>query len=377
MVVNKVAKAVTGLNNPVLANTVKTDKNFKRNYHAAMSYVHYEISAIQLKKEVIKYLKSIHPEHKLLAKMKDMNENRFLTVGKYMYLLNHGCDLPDDVAPKVMPALEKVIYEEEERLLAIEERNKHSVKIEKPIISIQDRIRERASEVIGEIDGWTDDFLINRTIPIKTVEQFVNLFNTYSIKSQHVKFIQGAFSRRIKEIEDVLLGKDSALAEGYAHYSKSELKKCDQFNKNLMKACDMLQDVAKVERLPRKKKLISVDKTVSKLKYKKDDKALGLVSINPTQLIGAKEVWTYSVKTRKLSHYKSSDIDGITVKGASLINFSEDSIEKTLRKPEEALADFKKASKVKLRTFLKELTTIDTPCTGKLNDSHIILRVDK
>ena len=68
---------------------------------------------------------------------------------------------------------------------------------------------------------------------------------------------------------------------------------------------------------------------------------------------------------------------GLLVKGASLENYSSESAEKTLRKPADTLAEFKKASKVKLRTFLKELTTVDVPCGGKLNEHHVILRIDK
>ena len=137
----------------------------------------------------------------------------------------------------------------------------------------------------------------------------------------------------------------------------------------------MMQEVSKVERAPVKKKPVSVDKVVSKLKYKKEDKTLGIVSLNPANLIGAQSVWLYNTRTRKLAHYKS-DI-GIGIKGASLLNFSADSVEKMLRKPADTIAEFKKASKVKLRTFLQDLSTIDTPCTGKLNEHTVILRIDK
>jgi hypothetical protein len=78
-----------------------------------------------------------------------------------------------------------------------------------------------------------------------------------------------------------------------------------------------------------------------------------------------------------LSQYKAIDADGLSVKGGSLLNYTPDSVEKTLRKPAEALADLKKASKVKLRTFLKDLSTLDIPCNGKLNEHHIILRIER
>jgi hypothetical protein len=116
---------------------------------------------------------------------------------------------------------------------------------------------------------------------------------------------------------------------------------------------------------------------VSKIKYKKDDNQLGIVSLHPVQIIGAREVWVYNTKTRKIAQYKAADESGLTIKGAGLLNYTPDSVEKTVRKPVETLADFKKASKVKLRTFMKELSTVDISCNGKLNEHHVILRVDK
>jgi len=364
----------------------KTDKHFRRNFHGAMLYAHYELSSTDLKKEVTKYLKSIDPKHSLLERIKDMNENRFTTVGKYMYILNHKADIPDDILPRLMPALEKVIYEEETKISAEEIRSRsnsqdsvNAVASEsvKPVTSIQDRLREKAFEVAGEVEGWIDDFIVKHVVTVKTVEEFVNLFKTNDLKSVHMKFIINIFERRAEEMRQVVEGKDKDLVEGYGHYSKPDLKKYNQFYINLFAACAMMQEVAKVQRAPRKKKPISTEKVVSKLKYKKEDTSLGIVSLNPAQIIGSKEVWTYNTKTRKLGQYKALDERGLLVKGASLLNYSPDSAEKTLRKPAEALAEFKKASKVKLRTFLKDLTTVDIPCSGKLNEHHVILRIDK
>ena len=372
---------------PDFTYTVKTNKHFIRNFHGAMLYAHYELSAIELKKEVVKYLRLMDAKHPLADRIKDMNENRFTTVGKYMYLLNHGCDVPEDVLPNLMPALEKVIYEEESRIAKATKESEFVSKQAnsdtaaqgnvKAVISIQDRIRDKAREVAGEVEGWIDDFMLDKKIAVKTVEDFLNLYKSNDLKSPHMRYVKDVFSRRTDEIVEVLEGKDKDLVEAFSNYTKPELKKVDTFYKNLIKACDMMQEVAKVERAPRKKKPVSTEKIVSKLKYKKDDKALGIVSVNPSQIVGSKEVWVYNTKTRKLSHYKSLDESGLSVKGASLLNFSPDSAEKTLRKPAETLAEFKKASKVKLRTFLKELSTVDIPCGGKLNEHHVILRIDK
>lgn len=365
--------------------TVKTNKQFRRNFHAAMLYAHYELSAVELKREVVKYLKTKDSKHPLLERIKDMHENRFTTIGKYMYILNHAADIPDDIMAGLMPALEKVINEEEAKIAATEKELAHSKAdataevqpVVKAVISIQDRLKDKAREIANEVEGWVDEFTINKSLPTKTVDDFVNLFKSNDLKAQHMRYIQEIFTRRAAEAAEALEGKDKDLVEAYSNFTKPELKKYDAFHKNLFKACGMMQEVAKVERAPRKKKPVALDKVVSKLKFKKEDSALGIVSLNPVHIIGSKEVWVYNTKTRKLSQYKAADGNSLSVKGASLLNYSPDSAEKTLRKPAEALADFKKASKVKLRTFLKELTTVDIPCSGKLNEHHVILRIDK
>lgn len=380
MAAKKSSGVHVGWNRPNFVYVVKTNKYFKAQYNAALLYAHYEMSAAELKKEVIKYLKSVDLKHPLLDRMKGIHENRFAVTGKYAFVVNNKGDLPDDIQPRLIPAIEQAIAEEEERLERVA---KTEVKVNdtpvvvKPVISIQDRIKEKAREAAGEIEGWIDDFYCDRKSAIKTVDEFANYFKACDLKAPHVRFIEQIFQRRADEIELAYAGTDKELSTAYANFSKTELKKFHLFFTNLIKACGMLQEVAKVERMPRKKKPVSQDKLVAKLKYKKEDSTLGIVSANPVQIIGAKEVWVYNTKTRKLAQYKALDANGLTVKGASLLNYSPDSAEKTLRKPVEALADFKKASKVKLRTFLKELSTVDIPCQGKLNEHHVILRVDK
>jgi hypothetical protein len=368
---------------PNFTQIVRTHKNYKTNFHGAMLYAHYELSAIDLKKEVVKYLKGIDPKHPLLEKIKDLHENRLTTVGKYFYVINNGGEIPLDVLPKLLPDIERTLREEEEkqeRLKAIEaadNRNTISSTTFKGTISIQDRLREKSREVAGEVEGWLDEFLLNKKSEIKSVQEFSNLFKANSLKSAHMGYVRAAFERRGEEVAEAVEGKDKLLSEAYSNFTKPELKKLLSFYTNLFAACDMIKEVAKVERAPRKKKPVSVEKLVGKLKFKKDDISLGIVSLAASSLIGAKEAWVYNTKTRKLSYYKASSEQGINVKGASLIDFSAESAEKTLRKPAETLAEFKKASKVKLRTFLKDLTTLDTVPTGKINEHHILLRVDK
>ena len=352
---------------------IRSHKNFMNTYRQALTYAHYEVSAIDLKKETTKYLKSLSTVHPLLDKIKDLHENRFMVVGKYLYIINHAGELPEGILESVLKTLNDIIEENKDAIIS--EFVTETPAVITSTLTIQDRLRDKAYNVAGDVEGWIDDFFTDRKLPVKTVEDFIGLFKSSDLKGPHMRHIQNCFDRRIKEVEDAVAG-DKDMQEGYSNLSKSEFKKYSQFMHNLQSACTMLNEVAKVERAPRLKKPPAAEKIVSKIKYKKEDNSLGIVSTSPIHILGAKEVWVYNTKTRKLAHYKA-DGGGFGVKGASLLNYTTESAEKTLRKPVEQLAEFKKATKVKLRTFLKDLSTIDIPVTGKLNEHHVILRVDK
>ena len=175
------------------------------------------------------------------------------------------------------------------------------------------------------------------------------------------------------------------LKEGYAHLKKADIKKFRTAIEELMGALDFIIDQAKATRKPRKAKPKSADKLVEKLKYLKADPKYNLASVNPTDVVGASELWVFNVKTRKLGKYVASNIDptgsrragsGLQVKGTTIIGFDEtQSIQKTLRKPDEQLKDFKAAGKVKLRKFLEDIATTDTKLNGRCNPDTVLLKV--
>jgi len=159
--------------------------------------------------------------------------------------------------------------------------------------------------------------------------------------------------------------------------SKKNLKKILDFYNEVVSACDMLGQEAKVNRKPRAKKAVSKDKLISKLKYKKSDEQLKMVSINPADVVGAKELWVYNIKTRKLGKYVAAEFADLAVKGTTIINFDEaKSTQKTLRKPVEQLKAFKSAGKVSLRKFLDDISAVEIKLNGRINEETILLRVD-
>ena len=175
------------------------------------------------------------------------------------------------------------------------------------------------------------------------------------------------------------------LKEGYAHLTKPDIKKYISAIENLEQALDFVIDSAKANRKPRKSKPKSASKLVEKLKYCKADERFKVASITPEDIIKANELWVFNRKNRKIGKYIAKNIDplgqqregtGLSVKGTTIIGFDEEaSIQKTLRKPEEQLKEFKDAGKVKLRKFLEDIKTTDTKLNGRCNPDTVLLKV--
>jgi len=148
------------------------------------------------------------------------------------------------------------------------------------------------------------------------------------------------------------------------------------FYSEILSACDMLAQEAKVNKKPRAKKPTDKAKVVSKMKYLKQDETLKLVSINPQDIIGTKELWVFNTKTRKIGKYVASEFAELNVKGTTITGFDEHkSVQKTLRKPDEQLKEFKAAGKVQLRKFLDDIKAVDIKLNGRINEDTVLLKV--
>jgi hypothetical protein len=133
--------------------------------------------------------------------------------------------------------------------------------------------------------------------------------------------------------------------------------------------------VAKV-RKPREKKAKPAIDLVKGLKYQKEFPPLKIVSVNPTEIIGAVQVWTYNTKYKKLTRYDASGPSGIQVKGASITSFdAEKSSTKSLRKPEVTIQSLLGAGKVALRKIMDDVKTNESKPTGRINTDTILLRI--
>jgi hypothetical protein len=242
-------------------------------------------------------------------------------------------------------------------------------------VSIQDRIRDKANECIAELEGQVDDFILSGCSA--NVSPY-GIFNTFNIKDAQTKYIvEWAKTKRV-EFDDVLNTDDPLVKEGYSNFTKPQLKKLVGYFDQVILDCQKLSGESVKNRKPKKRKAKSPDQLVSKLNYMYEFAELKLMSVKPTDIIGCMSLWVYNTKTRKLGVYHAEDAGGLSVKGSTLLNFSETkSVQKKLRKPEVTLPEVLSAGKVTLRNLIGNIKAVESVLTGRINSDTILLKVTK
>ena len=368
---------------PVWDDCDKMDANqFLRHWHNAMNYYRLEFSGKDLKPAVIKWMTSIECDAKDIAAFKKTKDNRVnVTMGAIASCLLRGMpavradfNSGRDTAAWLREAIVETIE------AGKNDKDDSEVVEVKPVgvqPSIQDRVREAAYKMTEEIEDAIDGFQTNPENFDPKAFKMLNLLKGKEVKAAHARIIKTFYSRDLAELEELASGKgDEQLREAYSHRSKKQIKNLIAFYQEIMMACDMLAQEAKVNRAPRKTKTVPKEKLIAKLKFKKTDEPLKLVSINPVDIIGASELWIFNIKTRKLGKYVATEFNTLNVKGTTITNFDEfKSIQKTIRKPEEKLKEFKAAGKVQLRKFLEDINATDTKMNGRINEETILLKV--
>ena len=239
--------------------------------------------------------------------------------------------------------------------------------------NIQDRIREKASECIGELEGLLDEYIISK---FTSNPKPYGIMHTLNIKGVHTNRILEHWKRIRSDYDNALTTEDELIKEGYSNFSKTEIKKIVGFCDSVITDAMKVVSEANKTRKPRQRKQKSPEQLVSKLKYL--DKHEELVSENPKDIIGALQLWVYNTKSRKLGCYNAEDASGLSVKGSSIISFNESkSTQKKLRKPEVTLPEVLKGGKVYLRTALDDIKAVAATLNGRLNTDTILLRIIK
>jgi hypothetical protein len=250
---------------------------------------------------------------------------------------------------------------------------------EKPVKTnapnIQDRIREKASECVGELEALIDILIDSRFN--ESVSPY-GVMHGMELKGVHTKYVIDWFKKIRNEYDSVMNTSDAEIKEGYSNFKKTDLKKLVVFCDQVIIDASKISGEAVKSRKPRKRKVKTVEQLTAKVKICQEFKELNLTSIDIKSIIGTMQLWVYNTKTRKLGVYHASDAGGLSIKGSSIQNYSEDkSIQKKLRKPEVTLPEILKGGKVYLRNAIDGVKAVAAPLSGRLNEDTILLRIVK
>lgn len=331
-------------------------------YINALNWYNYMCTNSEAKEYIVEYLKNLGKVAEA-KKFKTIPDSLVpTTVAWICRMLSKGYKLPVD-------AKEYADTRIKESYKYIQETKEED---SKPIVSIQDRMKERAHDIIGEIEGMIDDY-IHENVEFSLYEWL----QANSIPAAYATNIIAKLSPVLDELLEAYEGKCEQLKEGYRHYKKPDLKKLISFYNTLIEDAERYSSNTKKVRTARKPRTVSVEKKIKNLKFQKEDATLKIVSVAPENVIGAMELWTYNTKYKVFTRFVAIDRGGLQIKGTSITNFDEhNSISRSVgrKEPTEFLKRILEGGKIVLRKVLDELKT-EKPLAYRINENTILLRV--
>lgn len=241
--------------------------------------------------------------------------------------------------------------------------------------NIQDRLREKMSEAAGELEGMYDEMILAGG-KMSADYKPISLLRSLNVAPQLIGTVKEVWERRLQELQAVSAGKDADLAEGYGHFGKLQIRNFIKFAEQVIADCDTYRQIKKVERKPRAKKAVPLEKQVAKFKYLREFEELKLKGESATKLVGASEAWLYDTAKRKLIHVVAdSHLGTFFVKGSAIVGFDPaTTVQKTLRKPAEQIKSIIGVGKPAARKAFKDIKATEVKFNGRGSDNLIILK---
>jgi hypothetical protein len=328
-------------------------------YSSALNWYNYMCETKDAREYIETYLKQ-NGRVAEIKKLKRVSDTWIpTTVAWVCRMLSRGYNLPGNPRQYIDQRLIEVVAKATK-----EEQPKEETA---QVVSIQDRIRERQHDILGEIEGMIDESNYE--------------FNLYDwlkanqIPATYCSSIVAKYSPCLSELLEAYEGNDEQLKEGYSHLKKAQLKELIVFFSKLIEDAEKYGDVAKKTRAPRKPRAVSVEKKLKNLKYQKESKEYKIASINPEKIIGAQELWTFNTKYKLVTVFRAIDRGGLQVKGTSIIGYDDkSSFSKGCgRKPEIVLDKLQNGGKIVLRKLMDDLKT-DKPLQIRINENTILMK---
>lgn len=260
-----------------------------------------------------------------------------------------------------------------ESINKIEIEDNMTKKTNKPtnVLSIQDRIKEKRSEVIGHLEEVIDKHDIDFSL--------YNHFIANDVPKIYCSHIIDYYNPLLQEIKDTISKKDPQLVEAYKIYTKKQLTEIRDIVSGFISDSERYNQNKKTVSKRKTNTNVSLDKKVKKFNFKKEDTDLKIVSISPTMIIGAKEVWFYNSKYSSVTVLRTQSINGFDIKGTSILNIDEEKseVKKVGNKSEQIVQQILTGNKKVLTKVLNSVNTKSNVPSQRTTKDMVILKVLK
>jgi hypothetical protein len=209
---------------------------------------------------------------------------------------------------------------------------------------------------------------------------FVALCNSMGISKDQARIIANRYTRCKDEIELVYNENDPYLEEAYSNFNSYQINQLRDLYTSIIDGVDGVKSlgISKV----RKKRKQNPEKLVKKIlpliEHIIPGTKMAVRSIETLSILGAKQLWIYNAKYRKLGVLYSKTDSGLHVKGSKITDYDlKISVWKKIRKPQIILPEFMQLGKVALRHFMETINQKDQPISSRINKETVLLRVIK
>ena len=333
-------------------------ENFENAYRAALNFIHDEVDMSTLKNELIEYANRVG----ISSSLDDIPVNKIGIEGQIAYCLNRGAKLKPSSEQRIRTFLSKI-------------------KI------------ESTRDIIWEILPYNS----NTKNILAYVGCYSHIDNAKARVLHNKLSIQDLSVTVRKIVVDRSNKKEMVVKQLLEHYKDMLLDAKQNINvtdwvKPLTVIVDTLgmlvnnrSSVRSGAKDAKARKLSNTleqsdrkgEKAASKVTYKDEDNNLGIISVNPTNLIGAEAAVIYNTKNKHCEIYFAETGKRLSMQGAKIINFdSKKSTGKTIRQPETNLLHWNRATTIRrLEVLLDQIKGKNWELTGKFNRNTMILKV--
>lgn len=345
-----------------------TNEKYNHIKVAALEFARLSFDPKNLKREALAWAtKRLGLEE--IAYFEAAEDWRFVAIGKYLFAINNGGVFDDDCLLWLDIKIEEVLIIGEKNL-----RHKAKNESEAPVISIIDPVvRDRRNGYALAQD--MEELILTGVYP----DDHDAAYDVLGSSSASPTILRNVISKLQEFVDESNNFSQNEIIEGFGS-RKNWLDSKKAYIGLLIIAQNFVSN-SKTRRKAehkRKKGGTKAVRTTEAVNFKKEDAGLHIASIDPSSIVGARQLLVYNTNTRKIGLYVAKE-DGFQVRGTTIHNYDEKaSYQKALRKPEKYINLFRdrtfKRCSIVLRDYIKSKRTT---MNGRLNKHIVIMKAWK